>query len=74
MDSEGSGSGSPNSWILVDQSDIWFPKCSEGVGGLFSQFYHFFDAFLYMTQLDDAQIIVTHYEAKKSDNPRAVYG
>ena len=49
MDSEGSVSGSPNSWILVDQSDIWFPKCSEGVGGLFSQFYHFFDTFLYMT-------------------------
>ena len=30
------------SWILVDQSDIWIPKCTEGgTGGLFLPFYHF---------------------------------
>ena len=28
----------------------------------------------HMPQLDDPKIIVTHYEANKSDNPRAVYG
>ena len=28
------------SWILVDQSDIWIPKCTEG-GGNFPKFYQF---------------------------------
>ena len=27
------GLGGGGSWILVDQSDIWIPKCTEGRGG-----------------------------------------
>ena len=31
------------SWFLVDQSDIWIPKCTESTGlGNFPKFYQFF--------------------------------
>ena len=34
---EGGGGVGPGflikSWILMDQSDIWIPKCTEGGGG-----------------------------------------
>ena len=45
----GGGKGSQiKSWILVDQSVIWIPKCTGGGTYLenFLKFYHFFSALL----------------------------